>query len=191
MNAFMMGCLVATSTGGLEGWVAREVEGRGRLPALSEVLREADAELQQRSVSVDDWLDDARDRAWIPDFDARFGTDRSLDVRDATTSSWVRTGEGFGVQVRLRWSLGDALFNDGVLRVEKAVREQENARRRVRDRLVKLYFQRLEVEVELLRRPSLKASVQAARIDGQLRAATGGRIRFGRRSHNPWRGVAP
>jgi len=125
-------------------------------------------------------------RAWIPSIDARVGTDRSLDVRDATTSSWVRTGQGFGLQLRLRWSLADALYNDEVLRIEKTLRARRAARWRTRDRLVNLYFERLELEIKLLTAPKRPLWLKAAQIDGLLQAATGRHLTYGRRAGNPW-----
>ena len=179
--------MVATTTVAVAGWIDREVDGRGRLPSLDSVVGAAEAQLGLSDAEQERrWVDRARDRAWIPAVDARVGTDRSLDVRDATTTSWVRTGEGFGAQLRLRWTLADALFNDGVLRAEKAVRDRGTARWQARDRVVKLYFDLLDLEVRMLTRPTRGAAVRSARLHGRLRAVTGGRVRFGTRSTNPW-----
>lgn len=179
--------LVVASSSAVEAWIAREVDGQGRLPALRVVLRESEVELRLADASPPDhWRSWARDRAWIPDLDARFGTDRSLDIRDATTTSWVRTGEGFGLQIRVRWSLADALFNDSVLRVDKTLRDRGAARWKARDRLVRLYFQRLELEMQWLERPTMEIALTAARYDSLLRAATGGRVAYGPRADNPW-----
>ena len=173
-------------------WVDREVEGQGRLPALSAVVAGAEAEFDLGRVEgAEAWLSDARWRALIPMVDARFGTDRSLDVRDATTTSWVRTGEGFGVQVRVRWAFADALFNDSVLRVEKALRERNSARWKARERLVKLYFHSVELEIRRLSEPGFEASVDVALADALLRAVTGQRAKFGTRATNPWPGTQP
>lgn len=189
MIAVLVTSVAATSTVGLVTWIEREVEGRGHLPALAEVLSEAEVELDlEASDGARGWTTDARWRAWIPQLDARLGTDRSLDVRDATTTSSIRTGEDFGVQVRLQWSLADALFNDSVLRADKALRERSAARWKARDQLVKLYFKRLELEMRMLERPTASALVRAARFDGLIRSATGGRVRFGARHRNPWPG---
>ena len=175
------------STGGLTSWVEREVAGQGRLPALADVLGEAETELDLAWPDrIEGWRRAARWRAWIPAIDARLGTDRTLDVRDATTTQSVRTGEGFGVQVRVRWALADAVFNDSVLRVEKMLRDRASDRWRARDRLVKLYFERLELELRFQGDVSPTLLLRIAQIDGLLRAATGGRVKYGRRADNPW-----
>ena len=180
---------ILTSTASFEAWISAEVLGRGHLPALGTLLATADVELAlDAGASADEWQADVRHRAWIPSFEARFGTDRSLDVRDATTTSWVRTGQGLGLQIRLRWSLADALFNDSVLRVDKALRDRRSARWKARDRLVDLYFDRLELEIQLLEQPTPETTLRAARIDGLLQAVSGGRLRFGTRATNPWPG---
>lgn len=175
-----------------EGWISREMSGRGHLPSLAAILAFADRELGfHRAQDSEAWLRRVTRRAWIPSIDARVGTDRNLDVRDATTTSWVRTGQGFGLQLRLRWSLADALFNDGVLRVEKTVRARRAARLRARDRLVNLYFERIELEIKLLTEPSPRLWLQAARIDSLLRAAAGQRLKYGPRAGNPWPRAQP
>ncbi len=179
--------LASLTSADVGAWLDREVAGGGYLPSFDEVLAAVEAELDLVSRDPEDgWRQSVRNRAWIPDLDARVGTDRSIDVRDATTTSWVRTGQGFGVQVRLRWSFADALFNDSVLKVDKSLRDRGSSRWQARDRVVKLYFDRIEVEMRHLAKPSPATAVAAARGDGLLRAVTGGRIRFGTRADNPW-----
>lgn len=186
MIAVALAQVASTSTQGVAAWLEREVAGRGRLPALAVVLSEAETELDLANGDRrSGWATDVRWRAWVPTIDARIGTDRTIDVRDATTTSVV-TGEGFGLQLRLRWSLADAVFNDSVLRVDKAQRAWAEARWRARDRLVQLYFRRLELELTLHEAPTPAALLQAARLDGLLRAATGGRARYGDRAGNPF-----
>lgn len=156
--------------------VARIVAGEGPLLALSETQRAAvEALFLEPEARARGWSPRARTRGWLPRVDMRVGTDTDLDIRDVggVDERWTE-GRGFGADLGLRWSLGDVVFADVELRVNRERLARASARRLALERVTKLYFQRLEVELALRGAPAPKLVLEAARLDGLLDALTDG-----------------
>lgn len=158
----------------VEDWV----NGRVGHPSLARVQRAAVAALRlEPEARVEGWSDRARSRAWLPRVDIRLGTDRNLDVRrpGSVDPTWTE-GQGLGADLALRWRLGGLVFDDAEIRVDGIRRRRSTMRRLAKERVTRLFFER--VTVELRRRepePPAELELEAARLDGLLDAATGGR----------------
>ncbi|MBI4818237.1 MAG: hypothetical protein HY791_18380 [Deltaproteobacteria bacterium] len=174
-----------------EGFVRRVVAGHDVLPSLLAVQEAAENRL-----GVED-EDDARSagsrartRGWIPRVDVAVGTDAGLDIRDSLTGATNRIAttdkRGFGVEVGLRFELGELLFSDSELRASRTSLARAASVRLVRERATELYFKRVEVLLEQKRLKErcargdstdeprlLELAIEAARLDGRLRALTG------------------
>ncbi len=149
------------------------VRGEGPLPALADVQDAAAAVIG--TVDLRAAADRARWRGLLPRLDVRVGTDTDLDVRDSFHTSYSRTtteGQAIGFEVAARWALGDLVFADGEVRAARVKLSEESARHRRLDRVTDLYFDRLQLM--LLRKPGPNTALEAARVDGALRALTGG-----------------
>ncbi len=173
--------LLAASAGaevrdGLEQLIAAIVAGRGRLPPLALVQDGAERALRlEPEGRAEDWSDRARDRGWVPQVDLRVGTDSALDVREPGRLSEVyQDRRRFDARVGLRWGLGDVVFSDVELRVNRERLARSAAVRLARERATKIYFERLKVELLLLGEdPDPSLHLEAARLDGLLLALTG------------------
>lgn len=149
------------------------VEGTPSWPSLARTR--AAAREAMRLVSddeVESWARRARDRAWLPRLDVRFGTRGDQDVRSLGTASesWAE-GRDFGVDLALRWGLRDLVFSDVELRAHREQLARSVALQRRIESVTKAYFQRLEVE---LAEPSAERTQAMARLDGTLDALTAG-----------------
>jgi hypothetical protein len=174
----IVGAPVETATTTLQRWVDDAVAGRAGLPALVEVQAAAEASLHLADdATVAGWDRNANLRALLPRLDVRFGSQRDVLVRDTLEGlDWARTGQGLGVDVAARWSLGDLLLSDAELGIHKARLARAAAVRLARERVTQVYFQRVEVMVRLRLAPDLELVLEAARLDGLLDALTGGRL---------------
>lgn len=151
------------------------VSGQG-WPSLVSIQEAAEASLRLPSESdVQSWGDRARARGWLPRLDVRVGTDSDLDVRAnaALDPSWTE-GRGFGLDVALRFQLGQLLFSDAELRAHRERMRRSAVIRSAVLKVTELYFARLEVELQLEKSVSTKLLLERARLDGALSAATGG-----------------
>lgn len=171
------------STGDLPAWVDAVIEGRDVLPSLASVQADAEAAMRLPATEeVDSWVSRARWGALLPRLDVRFGSQRDLLVRDTLDGvDWARSGQGFGIDVAARWGLGGLAFG-----TQEPVLHRERLRRAASVRLVRaeateLYFERLQVLLQLRDGPRPELVLRAAALDGQLSAITGGRYRVRRR----------
>lgn len=170
---------VKTSTTTVQAWIDRAVAGQDVLPSLRSVQAAAEAALELGpSARLGAWGGDARWRALLPRLDVRFGTQRDLAIRDdlGGGTAWARTGEGVGIDVAARWQLDGLLMDDAELRVNRERLARAAAVASARERATKVYFERVEVLVRQRIAPSAELLVQAARLDGLIRALTGGRL---------------
>ena len=177
MSVFItLGLALVASPSAEEAILAEVIAGRDVLPSLAAVQEAAVAALELPSTAeIEGWATRARLRGLVPRFDTRFGTDSALDVRDALGgTSWVRTGRGLGLDVWARWAFGDLVFADQELRAIRERLDRSAAVRLQRERATKIYFERVAVLFEQRRAPSLEVALEAARLDGLLRAVTGG-----------------
>lgn len=154
------------------------VEGRDVFPALARVQSAAvDALELEPEATAKTWSSRARDRGWVPRLDVRVGTDADRDVRalGQVGETWTEA-RGLGADVALRWQLGDVVFADVELRVNRERLARAAATRLARERVTKAFFRRIEVELALRLEPDVDPErvVEAARLDGLLRALTGG-----------------
>lgn len=179
MIEVILTCLTAaTSTSTLEQELMLIVQGRGELPALVEVQEAAVQALElTEGEEVEAWSSRARLRGLAPTLDARFGTTTDLDVRgEVDGAGWTRVGRGLGLDVSTRFNLGDLIFSDQELRASRERLARSAAIRLARERATRIYFQRVANLLELRARPNAEALFDAARLDGLLRAVTGGRL---------------
>lgn len=152
------------------------VEGRDVFPALSATQRAAVEALDlEPAARAREWSSRARERGWVPRVDVRMGTDADRDVRalGSLDEKWTEE-RGFGADLAFRWSLGDVVFADAELRVNRERLARAAAVRLARERVTKVFFERLEVELALRAKPEPELVVEAARLDGLLAALTGG-----------------
>ena len=168
--------LVASSTAGSP--LDDIVEGRDVLPSLAAVQEAAAAAIGAPGPDeVAGWGRRARLRGLVPRFDVVVGTDNDLDVRDSFSDLRSRTtteGRAFELRFSARWALGDVVFNDAELRANREAVAQWAARRLVLERVTRIYFERVQVLLRSRDQPSPELALRAARLDGLLRALTGG-----------------
>ena len=160
----------------LETVVDAWVRGQGRFPSLAAVQEAAEVALRlEPEHRARSWSDRARNRGWVPRLDVRVGTDSDRDVRalGRVEESWTEE-RAFAADVAARWSLGDIVFADVELRVNRERLARSAAVRLARERVTKVYFQRLEVELAMRVRREARLVLEAARLDGLLKALTGG-----------------
>ena len=170
---------VETSTTVVHAWIDDTVAGRDELPALEEVQAAAVRALGLGTAArAEDWDASARWRAVLPQLQVRFGSQRDLLVRDSLAGTdWARTGQGLGLDISARWGLGDLLLSDLEMRVHRERLARSAAERLARERATQVYFQRVEVLVQMRQAPAHELVLEAARLDGLLRALTAGRYR--------------
>lgn len=175
----MVGSLVLLAAAELEGFerlVRKIIAGQGRLPSLARTLRAAEEALRlEPEECARSWSDRARNRSWLPRLEVRMGTDSDLDIRALGQADELWTeGRGFGADLALRWTLGDVVFADVELRVNRERLARSAAVRLARERVTKVYFERVEVELGLRQAVRAELVLAAARLDGLLVALTGG-----------------
>jgi len=162
-------------------WIADVVAGRDVLPALADVQDAAEAALLAASPrDVVSWAHRARMRGLVPRLDVALGTDSDLDVRDSYSTGRSRTtteGRAFGFELGARWELGDLVFSDGELRASREALARAASVRLAREEVTRLYFERVELLLEARGDHPEADRLRAARIEGLLRALTGGRFR--------------
>ena len=159
-------------------------QGRGVLPSLRSVLDAAERTLQGRSSSGrPSYVGNARLRAWLPMVQLRAGTDRDFGVRyDDEVPDRRTQAQNLAVDISLRWELRDALVNDVELRARRLHLSYVALWQRVRERVTRLYFERAVLElVPHAQKDSIDWSKQAASLDYQLFALTGGDYALTRR----------
>lgn len=170
--------LASTSTHAVEQSLERIIQGLDVLPSLASVQAAAEDALELSSADdVASWSRRARLRGLLPTLEGKFGTTTDLDVRgEGDAVEWTRVGRGLGVDASARFNLGDLIFSDQELRASRERLARSAALRLARERATRLYFQRVANLLELRRRPTAEGLLEAARIDGLLRAVTGGRL---------------
>lgn len=180
MTPAFVGLLVADpSTAMMERWIREAVAGHDVLPALAAAQAAAVATLGLTDeAAVASWASRARWRALLPRLDARFGTSQSVDVRAGANigNDYVKDGRGLGADVAARWTLGDLVFSDLEMRINRERLARSAAVRLARERVTQVWFQRLEVLIRRRTSTDPKLAVEAARLDGLLYALTGGRL---------------
>lgn len=171
-----------TSTTTWARWIDEAVAGRDVLPSLASVQADAEAALRlPDEEEVAGWAGRARWGALLPRLDVRFGSQRDLLVRDTFDGvDWARSGQGFGVDVSARWGLGALAFSGKEPTLHRERLRRAAARRLARARVTDLYFERIGVLLALRRDPTPELVLEAAELDGQLAALTGGRYRLRR-----------
>jgi hypothetical protein len=178
LAVLLAGLLTTSATVSDEVFLEETIDGRGALPSLAEVQAAAAEALHLTSADeVETWARRARQRAWLPRFEARFGSDADVAVRASEEGSdWARSGRGLGLDLGASWSLGDLVFSDQELRASRERLARSAAERLARERVTEVYFKRLAVLLEARREPSIELALEGARLDGLLRALTGGRL---------------
>lgn len=176
--ATLLGATVTSTT--VEVWIEDAVAGRTELWSLAEVQSAAeDSLVLGDDEEVDGWTSRLRWRGLVPKLDVRFGTDTDLDIRDALTesaSSWTNTGRGLGLDVVVKFGLGDLVFADLELRANRERIARAAAIRLARERVTEIYFLRLQVWIANRLEPSYEHALEAQRLDGLIHALTGGRL---------------
>ncbi|MEQ8275730.1 MAG: hypothetical protein RMA76_34315 [Deltaproteobacteria bacterium] len=174
----LMASTVTSTT--VESWIEDAVAGNTALPSLAAVQSAAeDTLVLGDDAEIEEWTSRLRWRGAVPKVDIRFGTDTDLSVRDAlagSASSWTNTGRGLGLDVVVKFGLGDLVFADLELRANRERIARSAAIRLVRERITELYFRRLDVWIAYRLEPSHELRLDAARLDGLIRALTGGRL---------------
>jgi hypothetical protein len=169
--------LVGTTTAAIDRWIDDVVAGRDRLPSLAAVQEASVRALELTpSDSVEGWEARARWRGLVPRLEARFGTTADQSVRDgATGTAWqISEGQNLGVDVAAKWNLGELVFNDLELRANRERIARAARVALVRERATAIYFERVRVLIAARSAPTEALAIEAARLDGMLRAITGG-----------------
>lgn len=156
--------------------IRRMVDGKDTLPSLRQTQEAAERALRlEPEHRVRGWSERARNRAWLPRLDVRAGTDTDLDVRGLGQAgeTWTE-GRGFGADVALRWGLGEIVFSDAELRINRERLARASVRSKTLERVTKVYFERVAAEFRLrsVSEPSFELLLEVARLDGLLAAAT-------------------
>lgn len=178
--------LVGTSSDAGARLLDALVEGRAELPSLVDVQRAAEEALELTpSAEAEGWARRARLRGLVPDVEAGLGRDADLDVRGSSDDGSFKTtteGRQLGVDVSVRFELGELVFSDLELRASRERLARAASVHLARDRATQLYFDRVEVALRLRDAPSTELLLSAARLDGLLDALTGGRLRWPRKA---------
>jgi hypothetical protein len=163
----------------LERWIDDIVAGRDRLPSLRAVQEASVRALELTpSEDVEGWDARARWRGLVPRLEARFGTTADQSIRDgATGTSWQTSeGQNLGVDVAAKWNLGELVFNDLELRANRERIARAARVALMRERATAIYFERVRVLIAAQSAPTEELAIEAARLDGMLRAITGGAL---------------
>lgn len=184
MTLLLPWVLVATtSTHAIERFLDDTIAGRGALPSLAAVQSAAVASLGLTSdEDARSWPSRARWKGVVPRVEALVGNHAILDIRDSTsrlTTHATTEGQRIGVDIRARWEFGELVFHDVELRANRETLARASAVRLARERVTKVYFDRLEVLLQQRQGSSAALAIAAARLDGLLRALTGGRLEPG------------
>lgn len=169
--------LLATATTAVERSIEDIVMGRDRLPSLQRVQEAAVAALELTpGEDVAAWESRARWRGLLPRLEARFGTGADQSIRDGVTGTTWSTSEkqNLGVDVAAKWNLGELVFNDLELRANRERIARAARIALVRERVTAIYFDRVRVLIAIRTEPTEELVLQAAELDGLLRALTGG-----------------
>jgi hypothetical protein len=165
------------------------VAGCGELPSLEAVQNAA---VETLAISDEEtargWAARARWRGLAPQVDVAVGSDADVDVRDSWEGALQRTtssGRKLGIEVGARWALGELIFSDAELRANREMLARSATVQLARERATKLFFERIEVYLLSRERPSRELSLALARLDGLLRAITGGRLLIPQKGTNP------
>lgn len=176
MTPALLIILAGTSTATVDRLIQRAVAGEEGFPSLAEAQEAAVRALELTpSDEVEDWAFRSRWRGLVPRLDARLGTDTDHSFKDGGTSVWTTSeAQKLGVDVGARFELGELVFNDMELRANRERIARAARIALVRDRVTKVYFERLRVWLLLREEPTVDLVVRAAELDGMLRAITGG-----------------
>ena len=168
--------LIASTQQQLQAELDRIIAGQDVLPSLAAVQAAAEEALCVASEEeASSWASRARWQGVLPQLQARFGTDRDLDVRDDGSSALRLTeAQGLGLQLSARFDLANLIFSDRELRASRERLARAAAVRLARERATKIYFDRVKVLLQLRAQPTPALLLEAARLDGLLRALTGG-----------------
>ncbi len=168
--------LAASTQAELEAEIDAVLSGRGPLPSLARTQRAAvDALALVSDKEALDWSGRARWQGLLPRLEARFGTDQDLGIRDDGGALRLTEARGLGLQFSARFNLSSLIFSDQELRASRIRLARSEVVAQARERVTKLYFERLKVLLQLRAQPSPGLVLEAARLDGLLRAMTGGR----------------
>jgi hypothetical protein len=159
-------------------FIEQVITGRGELPSLRDVQSAA---VEALGVVSDEnaasWPSRARWRGLVPRVEAQAGSYDGLDIRDALYGATAYTTTDLHklmLDLRARWELGELVFNDMELRANRETLARSAAIHLARERATKIYFERLEVLLKQRHEESASLALAAARLDGLLRAVTGG-----------------
>ena len=179
MVSFIWLLVADPSAATVERWIREAVDGRDVLPALASVQAAAVAALGLTDdETAASWASRARWRAILPRLDARFGTSQNVDVRAGADidRDYIKDGRGLGADVSARWALGDLVFSDLEMRINRERLARSAAARLARERVTQIWFDRLEVLIRRRMSAAPELAVEAARLDGLLSALTGGGV---------------
>lgn len=188
MSAVLCLALAATSTATEAEIIDALIAGCGPLPSLELVQ---DTAVETLAIADEDtargWATRARLRGLAPKIDVAVGSDADVDIRDSSQGEQQRlTSEGrkLGLQAGARWELGELIFSDSELRANRESLARSASVQLARERATKLYFEWIEVFLLSRERPSRELSLAQRRLDGLLRAITGGRLEIPQKGMN-------
>jgi hypothetical protein len=175
----------ATGTAAETRVIEAYVAGCLDLPSL-EVVQETSVEtlVVADEDTVKSWAGRARWRGLAPQLDVAVGSDADVGVRDTWQDALERTtttGRALAIEAGARWQLGELIFSDAELRANREALARAATVQLARERVTKLYFERIEVALLARDKPSRELSLALARLDGLLRAATGGKLEIPRK----------
>jgi hypothetical protein len=175
-----MAIAVGTATAPESAVIDAIVAGCGELPSLIEVQ---DAAVEALAIADEEtarnWASRARWRGLAPQIDVAIASDADIDIRDSWEGALDRTtssGRKLGLELGARFELGELVFSDAELRANREALARAATLSLARERATKLYFERIEVSLLARTNPSRELALAIARLDGLLRAMTGGRI---------------
>lgn len=175
----------ATATAADAMLIDAYVAGCAELPSLDAVQAAA---VETLAVAGEEtalgWASRARWRGLAPQVDVAVGSDADVGVRDTWQGALERTtttGQAFAIEVGARWQLGELVFSDAELRANRESLARSASVQLARERVTKLYFERIEVALLSRDKKSRELSLALARLDGLLRAATGGKLEIPRK----------
>lgn len=126
---------------------------------------------------IDAWREQARKRAWLPEFDVGLDVDRDWDRSDSLWGSSSGShhqgpadhsyGKGVSWGVSMSWDLADLVWNSSQTSIDSRSKLMVELREDIIGQVTRIYFERRRLQIELLQ----GEATQVSPLESQLRIA--------------------
>jgi hypothetical protein len=143
---------------------------------------------------VEAWLSAAKNAAWLPEFQAKFGYDYGdgygydylTDPNDPTAAAIRQLSDadadtGYDMEFRAKWRFDKLVMSSERIRVISEAQDVVKLRDKILEEVTRVYFDRRRLQVDMLLNPGdlktqLKNELRLQELTAQLDAFTGGRF---------------